>query len=63
MNFTELTLLLSSDEALRCVVFPSFVVCFFAIILFTLLRLRKIVNTNLDLKDQSYVSTVQSKAC
>ena len=29
MNSTELTLLLSSDEALRCVVLPSFVICFF----------------------------------
>lgn len=29
MNFTEVTLLLSSDEALRCVVLPSFVICFF----------------------------------
>lgn len=28
MNFTELTLLLSSDEALRCVVLLSFVICF-----------------------------------
>ena len=29
MNFTEVTLLLSSDEAMRCVVLPSFVICFF----------------------------------
>lgn len=63
MNFTELTLLLGSDEALWCVGLPSFVICFFAIIPSTVLRLREIVNTNLDLADQSYVSTVQSKAC
>ena len=29
MNFTEVTLLSSSYEALRCVVLPSFVICFF----------------------------------
>ena len=65
MNSTELTLLLSSDEALRCVVLPSFVICFFCYypIYCTGLRLGEIVNTNLDLTDQSYVSTVQSKAC
>ena len=49
MNFLELTLLLGSDEALWCVVLPSFVICFFAIIPSTLLRLREIVNTNVDL--------------
>lgn len=62
LNFTELTLLLGSDEALWCVGLPSFVICFFAIIPSTVLRLREI-NTNLDLTDQIYVSTVQSKAC
>lgn len=29
MNSREQTLLLSSDEALRCVVLPFFVICFF----------------------------------
>lgn len=49
MNFSELTLLLGSDETLWCVVLPSFVICFCAIIPSTVLRLREIVNTNLDL--------------
>lgn len=62
MNFTELTLLLGSDEALWCVVLPSFVICFFAIIPSTVLRLRD-RQYEFGPQDQIYVSTVQSKAC